>query len=519
MRRAGDEGGANISSDDEDELEAARRYWPRNPLTGSALAIARMWLAKARKRRTFGKLIRGIIDQNKKSACELCGRSPSQNNVKLNCLLATKGSPDLGAIDRLITGFETQYSQNELDPGLWKAYFRANGEYCTRCTKCEDAMEQERLLQSSKAPGASRISRPQDISSDEEEDDPEFEPVVVTRTSPEGLMMSKWLLAARKKLGGPFPRTDARRQMERYAQKLRQAKMKKARDSVNVEIPMAADGTATQVTVNAATKALALRWVRLARDGLESRFRVRSENPREDLENTLSQMPEEDDWFYGSMRLEGAELNKRGNSLDDDRKSLEAEAAVKIYKIENDLNNHVKERNEEIKRERDLFESKVSQQIDRINLDVELRQDELVKLKEAKKIEFKGIEKKAREELGAAPTEMTQSHRNQLIAIDELMISERQRLEQFRDDETGEARIMFERAEAIKEAETERRKASAGDNVARIRMEVGRKVKNFEKEWQGLTAKWLQVGKRKVAIKKKDDDDAKVGKRKKKGGG
>jgi hypothetical protein len=323
-------------------------------------------------------------------------------------------------------------------------------------------MEQERLLQSSKAPGASRISRPQDISSDEEEDDPEFEPVVVTRTSPEGLMMSKWLLAARKKLGGPFPRTDARRQMERYAQKLRQAKMKKARDSVNVEIPMAADGTATQVTVNAATKALALRWVRLARDGLESRFRVRSENPREDLENTLSQMPEEDDWFYGSMRLEGAELNKRGNSLDDDRKSLEAEAAVKIYKIENDLNNHVKERNEEIKRERDLFESKVSQQIDRINLDVELRQDELVKLKEAKKIEFKGIEKKAREE---------------------------------------------------------RRKASAGDNVARIRMEVGRKVKNFEKEWQGLTAKWLQVGKRKVAIKKKDDDDAKVGKRKKKGGG
>ena len=161
----------------------------------------------------------------------------------------------------------------------------------------------------------------------------------------------------------------------------------------------------------------------------------------------------------------------------------------------------------------------MSQQIDRINLDVELRQDELVKLKEAKKIEFKGIEKKAREELGAAPTEMTQSHRNQLIAIDELMISERQRLEQFRDDETGEARIMFERAEAIKEAETERRKASAGDNVARIRMEVGRKVKNFEKEWQGLTAKWLQVGKRKVAIKKKDDDDAKVGKRKKKGGG
>ena len=34
------------------------------------------------------------------------------------------------------------------------------------------------------------------------------------------MMMSKWLLAARKKLGGAFPRPDARRQMERYAAKL-----------------------------------------------------------------------------------------------------------------------------------------------------------------------------------------------------------------------------------------------------------------------------------------------------------
>jgi hypothetical protein len=114
---------------------------------------------------------------------------------------------------------------------------------------------------------------------------------------------------------------------------------------------------------------------------------------------------------------------------------------------------------------------------------------------------------------------MTQSHRNQLIAIDELMTSERTRLEKYRDDETAEAQIMFERSQATKKAETERRKAAAGDNIARIRLEVSRRVKNFESEWQGLTAKWLQVAKRKVAVKKKDDEDAKAGKKKKKGGG
>merc|ERR1711988_1339827 len=520
MRRAGDTEGANISSDEEDDLEAARRNWPRNPLTGPALAIARMWLAKARKRRTFGKLIRGILEQNKKSVCEICGRSPGQNKVRLTCLLAINGHPDLSAIDRLILGFENQYSPEELDPGLWKAYFRANAEYCTRCNRCEDAMDQERLLEASRAPGPSRISRAQDISSDEDEDEPEFEPVVVTRTSPEGLMMSKWLLAARKKLGGPFPRPDAKRQMERYAQKLRQAKMKKARDQVKLDVPPSLDGmNVVNIDFNAATKALALRWVRLARDGLESRFRIRSENLREDLENTLSRMPPSDDWFYGSLRLEGADLSKRANNLGDDRKTLEAEAAVKIYKIQNDLNNHVKERDDELNRENKLFQAKVSQQIDRINLDIELRQEELEKHEENKKAEFKIIEKKAREEHGAAPTEMTQSHRNQLIAIDELMISERTRLEKYRDEETGEAQIMFERSQATKKAETERRKAAAGDNVARIRLEVSRRVKNFESEWQGLTAKWLQVAKRKVAVKKKDDEDAKAGKKKKKGGG
>lgn len=49
------------------------------------------------------------------------------------------------------------------------------------------------------------------------QDDVIFDAVVVTRNSPEGRMMSKWLTAARIKLGGThlFPRPEARSQMER----------------------------------------------------------------------------------------------------------------------------------------------------------------------------------------------------------------------------------------------------------------------------------------------------------------
>merc|ERR1711871_938520 len=120
----------DISSDEiEDELEDARRNWSRQPLQGTSLAIARLWLSRARKRRAFGNLIRGIIDQHKKNSCEICGRSEERNAVRLVAHLATKGIPDVGALDRLISQFENQYGLNELDPQLWKAFFRSQAEY------------------------------------------------------------------------------------------------------------------------------------------------------------------------------------------------------------------------------------------------------------------------------------------------------------------------------------------------------------------------------------------------------
>ena len=71
-RKAGDR--SDISSDDGDDLEDLRREWPRAPLEGSSLAMARLWLAKARKRRAFSKLVMGIIQGHKEGACTVCSR-------------------------------------------------------------------------------------------------------------------------------------------------------------------------------------------------------------------------------------------------------------------------------------------------------------------------------------------------------------------------------------------------------------------------------------------------------------
>merc|ERR1719473_406198 len=48
-RRPGDR--SDISSDDEDELEKVRRNWSRAPVTGAALEIIQMWLARAQAAR------------------------------------------------------------------------------------------------------------------------------------------------------------------------------------------------------------------------------------------------------------------------------------------------------------------------------------------------------------------------------------------------------------------------------------------------------------------------------------
>ena len=75
---------------------------------------------------------------------------------------------------------------------------------CAITSSCLDALEQARLKKLIK-----RATRPQDISDEEEDEEPIFDPMVVARSSAEGRMMSKWLGAARTRLGGAFPRPRA----------------------------------------------------------------------------------------------------------------------------------------------------------------------------------------------------------------------------------------------------------------------------------------------------------------------
>ncbi|CAE7628635.1 unnamed protein product, partial [Symbiodinium microadriaticum] len=292
--------------------------------------------------------------------------------------------------------------------------------------------------------------------------------------------------------------------MDKYAARMRELKMKKAKEAVGkqlsdadkaAEMKRALDEQFGEAVVNAATAALAQRWVRLAKESLETKFRSRSEQIRNDLQAALSQMPEQDDW------LEGNELLTRGMDLNNDRRTLEAEAAIKIRRVQTDLKEYLKDKEMQMDKERKAFELNIATGNDRSTLEIETRQAELEKSKQEKRKEFDKEEKRARDEQGAAPTEMIQAHRAHIAEMEQAARDEAKRARDARAADVNLSRVNFDRQEALQHDEMSRRKNMAADNVDRIRSELAGRVKASESDWQNSSAKWLTVANKKIQVK------------------
>ena len=165
-------------------------------------------------------------------------------------------------------------------------------------------------------------------------EDAVFEPMVVSRSSVEGRVMTKWLVAARKRLGGTFPRPDAREQMEDYAKRMRDMKARKGRKkkkkSKADRIVDASEVSFGHVHLTAASTAILNLWVKKAKHSIVSRSNEVAATLRAEQAALLSQIHESEDWYYGAeMRLDGHKIKKEGEQIYEDRKSKEEEARAK----------------------------------------------------------------------------------------------------------------------------------------------------------------------------------------------
>ena len=238
-------------------------------------------------------------------------------------------------------------------------------------------------------------------------------------------MMSKWLTAARTRLGGAFPRPHARDQMEGYMRKMRERKEKggKRRPKGAPEYDEEEEEMMKNwvVRLNAASKALMLKWVRKARAVIVEKEGDKALEIRRNMKDLLGKVQEVDDWYYGSeLRLAGVALVKQGDVLIEDRRSHEAEQSVKVRKIEDDLRKFTEEKQGVIDQKRADFEVQMEEDMEKVVDGADKRVSELMQMRKEKEIEFQQEEKLARERDGAPSSKLMTEHRTHLKEMDEM---------------------------------------------------------------------------------------------------
>jgi hypothetical protein len=398
-----------------------------------------------------------------------------------------------------------------MDATLWKAYFRLNAQYTTRCEVC--------MKNSDSNEKGIKISSSSDDDDDSEDYDEEFDPVSVSRTSPVGKMMTKWLNAARRKLGGNFPRPSARAQVDQYTQRLRNYKLRKAKKQNLVEwtpqqmtekakaVNQSKNPFEEPVIVSAATEALAKRWIRLAREYIGNRKKNKTLIILDETEKLLETITKENDWYYsGLLRLEGEDILREGKQIQENRLSLESDCSVRIHKIELDFEKLISDSELEIIHERLSFELKCNQRAAQLEKDILMRTKQIEKAKETRRLELANIEQNTRLHKGMVSDEMKESHEEILKEFDREVSREKIRLDGAYKLQDQKERNTFEKIETFRKNEIENKKSQAHQKISRIRVEVAEKVNEAEAVWKTKANRWNSLAKTKIETKKREDE-------------
>mmetsp|Transcript_12959 Transcript_12959/g.27791 ORF Transcript_12959/g.27791 Transcript_12959/m.27791 type:complete len:2710 (-) Transcript_12959:932-9061(-) len=523
-KRRMDDARGDISSDDEDEMEIARRNWSTAPLTQSSRLIAKHWLEKARQRRAFFKLVIGYIKKQTGDVCEQCGRN-QQSGVHMHAELAGENKQqDPKALDRLIAEYEAIYPGKSFDGALWQAYFRGHATFITRCQVCLDQQRQAEIAKkraAQRGPGAGRVARAVDISSDEDDevDDEVYEPVIVSRTSVEGKAVLKWLIAARKRLGGDFPRPDAREQMQEYANRMREAKIRREarkKQKNNRTAKVAGEGGRDahggdssekafgQVHLNAASTALLQRWVRLARKHVVTRGKEKAARVREELDAVLEKMPEEDDWFFSAeFREEGSVYIAEGKELSEETYSLESEVEIKISEIEQIQEGIRLQINKEIDDASATLEQFIQEEKLKTIEQAEVRIQELSRDLQDKIELFNSTN---RDHLSSADkTAAIKLHKDEVEEMELSIQNEREKQMQKLEARLQSRRQALRDEIADKRRNLQSKRRAADNEIIELQTALTMNIKPKETKWQQKAVIFTEKAKRKIAAKELED--------------
>merc|ERR1711988_747004 len=237
----------DISSDSQtDEDPDKPRFGPVS-LSAPSRNMIRMWLAQARRRRRLREVVQPIINQARKAQCEQC-LSQRQLQVELVVPLEVLGDK-----------FERESMSEEFDQVAWKEFFRKHAKFRTLCLEC---MLKRKEDERNAVAGMQGV----DISDSDEDGQgaagARFGPVFLSAAS--RAIMIMWYRKAQDRIFGRGGR---------------------ARPIIPVssddEDERMADWAHQPLHLSAASKALALKWLFLARTKITMRGGPRQEQRRD----------------------------------------------------------------------------------------------------------------------------------------------------------------------------------------------------------------------------------------------
>ena len=501
----------DISSDSgEDGLEARRRQWSNQPVGPGPAALMRYWLSRARKRRTYHKLVVGIMENAKKDQCDQCNRHVD-SGFTMSVQVARNGQPEPNEMDSLIAGFELELGDAPFHPNLWQSYFRRYATFYTRCNICLDQVEQARQRRKLiRHPGQGRGTRADDVSSDEDFEGVQFDPLMVARSSVEGRLLTKWLHAARRRLGGAFPRPHARKEMDLYAAKLRRGKAdagrKAARRRRRKELAAQGDDDVPEfgpVYPSAATTAIAVKWLHKSRDQLLQKERNKAKAIMDDLEDVLEEMPEELDWFFTTdVRLRGEKLVQQGLELAAERKKVEIEEDSKVRAVEFENKQFKKRKDQEVDEAREDMERAMANLRQSTSIMADERIAELTRKKKDMEMDWKSTEDDLRPE---EKKEAFHKHHADMAAIDASIQRVRDMRERKLEEEETKLRNNISEMKTNNAKVLREREQASHRKVTAIHMEYMARIREMESQWRESSRKWARDGKRKIEAKAVED--------------
>merc|ERR1711904_204373 len=218
----------DVSSDSDSDDDGRPHFGPVS-LSTSSRSIARLWLAQARRRKKLREVVQPLISRARRNECEKC-LSRKQLQVLLIIPIEVLG-------DR----FEKEHPSDEFDKVAWKQFFNRNAKFQTLCLPC--IRKQQELQKAKAARAAAGVA----ISDSDDDDGPQFGPVFLSPSATAILLRWKRQASdAVRKRGG-------------------RTAMAAIISDDDEDDDAAVAWAKKRLNLNAASKALAIKWLRTAR--------------------------------------------------------------------------------------------------------------------------------------------------------------------------------------------------------------------------------------------------------------